>query len=299
MRQLLIGICTYNRSHLLMTLLESLTHLQLPPDIKVQLVLVNNYPANHQEIASLVTKIILPFPYDLILEKEQGISQARNRVLQKAEEILATEILFLDDDTTIPSANWLITLYQLYDEYDCDALTYPLHYNFIEKNMLKDRFSYYSFKNNYREGELVKKAGTGKCFFSTKLVFTNRLKFDNAFSLTGGEDHLFFRQFSNLGGKIIFTSKIHIIENVVAARTSNYWTLMRLCSNTMRTHRIYYFLAKKKHQAIFYSLRSAIYLSLKASYNLLQLKPNKALLCLAKSISILSLSLPFRYKRYK
>ncbi|WP_210449783.1 glycosyltransferase [Vibrio crassostreae] len=89
-----IGICTYNRSDMLMTCLRALEkHLSHRYDYEI-IVINNNSSDNTSKMLDRVDFV------DHYLELNQGLSYARNRLI---EESCGEYILFLDDDAIICS----------------------------------------------------------------------------------------------------------------------------------------------------------------------------------------------------
>lgn len=105
-----IAICTYNRSRWLKGTLRFVVQQDYPADRWELLVIDNN---SSDDTAGVVAQFAdAPKAPRYILEKEQGLSRARNRALREAKGDI---IVFLDDDTEGPR-HWLTELMRPYAE---------------------------------------------------------------------------------------------------------------------------------------------------------------------------------------
>jgi glycosyltransferase involved in cell wall biosynthesis len=111
-------IPTYNRSAMLMELLQCLASLRIPDGKTWEVIVVdNNSPDDTRKLVEQVmAKYILPLRY--CLETQQGAAYARNRgVVTSRGRVLA----FLDDDETIVP-NWLEEVNAAFDRFNCAAV---------------------------------------------------------------------------------------------------------------------------------------------------------------------------------
>lgn len=102
---ILVGICTYKRNELLKRALEYISQLKKPDGCDLAIVISDNNP---DRLAYLVFEQEKNYPINLYYThvKEQGIANARNGVLEKALELNADYVAFIDDDE-YPEATWL------------------------------------------------------------------------------------------------------------------------------------------------------------------------------------------------
>jgi glycosyltransferase involved in cell wall biosynthesis len=101
-----VVICTYNRAKTLGVAVESVAVQSLPESLAWEIVVVdNNSPDQTRQVVEALQRKY-PEHIRYVLERQQGISHARNAGIMAARgEILA----FLDDDETA-TADWLLNL---------------------------------------------------------------------------------------------------------------------------------------------------------------------------------------------
>ena len=107
-------ICTYNRAESLKRALNSIIEMSVPEDLSWELIIVdNNSSDNTKEVVEkFKTESGLNVSY--VFEKEQGLSNARNRGVKEAKgEIIA----FIDDDVIV-DRNWLINIHKAFEIYN-------------------------------------------------------------------------------------------------------------------------------------------------------------------------------------
>ncbi|MCS4040855.1 glycosyltransferase [Salinibacter ruber] len=116
--QVSVLIPTHNRVDLLTRTLSSLRDVDVPSNVRVEIVVTANACTDGTE--ARVAKIDERFPFEIIVveEPEPGQNHARNKCLQKASgEILA----FVDDDVRFDEG-WLAGLVDVFREYDADVV---------------------------------------------------------------------------------------------------------------------------------------------------------------------------------
>jgi glycosyltransferase involved in cell wall biosynthesis len=103
-----IIICTYNRSELLAFCLESLT-AQTVPASRFEVVVINNNSSDDTD--AVAAGFAAQFPhFQLVNERSQGLSHARNKGLEVAQN---EWVVYLDDDAKaapdfVARASWMI-----------------------------------------------------------------------------------------------------------------------------------------------------------------------------------------------
>ena len=96
---MLIGVCTHRRHEPLRRLLQSFAELTLPLRHRIALVVVEN--DKELTITEMVAEQALPFPADVVLEPNAGLSNARNRLLDEAIARDAEILICVDDDEVV------------------------------------------------------------------------------------------------------------------------------------------------------------------------------------------------------
>ncbi len=102
MIEITVAICTWNRAAHLRTTLEQLTQLQIPNDIKWELLIVNNRCTDNTE--QVLDAYESRLPIRRLYESKPGQSHARNCALRE----FAGELLVWTDDDVKPDPSWLM-----------------------------------------------------------------------------------------------------------------------------------------------------------------------------------------------
>ncbi len=105
-----IVIATYNRSAYLLETLNSLSSLPCWPG-GLEIIVVNNNSTDATETVASGFASLLP-GFKLVMERDQGLSHARNRGVNEASGSL---VVFLDDDVEVHTA-WLSALLEPFED---------------------------------------------------------------------------------------------------------------------------------------------------------------------------------------
>jgi glycosyltransferase involved in cell wall biosynthesis len=96
-----VAICTWNRSALLRQTLDQFERLVQPVGVSWRLLIVDNNSTDHTR--AVIDEFAGRLPIRYVLERTQGHSHARNRVL---DEVADGYVLFTDDDVLV-DPGWL------------------------------------------------------------------------------------------------------------------------------------------------------------------------------------------------
>jgi glycosyltransferase involved in cell wall biosynthesis len=96
-----IAICTFNRAESLRRTLDSLVAMQVPNDVNLEIVIVNNNSTDHTD--EIISKYLDRLPVRRVSEPRTGLSNARNRAIEAAK---GEYILWTDDDVVV-GVGWL------------------------------------------------------------------------------------------------------------------------------------------------------------------------------------------------
>jgi glucosyl-dolichyl phosphate glucuronosyltransferase len=108
-------VCTYNRAASLGKTLESLRQMTVPPDLKWELILVDNNSTDDTRVVVRDFTRTSGLNVRYVFEPKQGLSHARNAgVANSTGEIVA----FIDDDVLILQ-QWLRELARTFAQFDC------------------------------------------------------------------------------------------------------------------------------------------------------------------------------------
>ena len=98
-----IGICTWNRAYWLDKALDSVRGLAVPPGVEWELIVVKNNCIDRTD--EVLGRYAETLPLRVFNEDRQGVSAARNRILETAD----TDLLLFADDDALVTPNWLAT----------------------------------------------------------------------------------------------------------------------------------------------------------------------------------------------
>ncbi|MEP5614126.1 MAG: glycosyltransferase family 2 protein [Cyclobacteriaceae bacterium] len=225
-----IGLGTRDRPKMLEQVLESLTVLNLPEAMDVELIVCDN--GSSSDTITLVEKIEkqLSFKATLLKEEQQGITYMRNRILRAALDNGAAFLAFIDDDEVV-NENWLKKLIEAKIQFAADVVQGHVEQHFPEVphlDLLK-KFFPGSFETN--TGDQLKDAYTNNVLFDLTLVRQHGLKFNERFNLTGGSDSFFFSQLQEKGARIVFTREAIVTETIPVSRANLDWVRFRFYRN--------------------------------------------------------------------
>ncbi len=228
-KYILLAICTYKRPNMCKNAILSVNNLTLPQNINVELLVADNdFEGSAKSVVSELQNQI-PLKIHYVVEKNRGLSNARNRVLEESIKLGATHISMLDDDEIL-TENSLIAHVNLYDaNEDCFISSgivlnkfLPETKNYIRKNIV------FKQKTTKKTGTIKSSCASGNVFIPVDMVKENPdLRFSSEFQLMGGEDGEFFSRASKMGYTIVQNSESLIYEDVSKERATVSYLLRR------------------------------------------------------------------------
>lgn len=225
-KKIVVGVCTFHRNQLLDGTLESLSRMNLPEDATVELVVVDNDENGGARTIFEDYQGIFPFESHYVIEPHQGIVHARNRVIEEALKLNATEIAYVDDDEIV-SQQWLTALWEFYTNSFHTGACGPM-YRLLppgtDEVLLK-------FWPNFRERERGDECmlSTNNCLFSTNVVRPDKMnmRFDEFFNQIGGEDGAFALVAMRKGAHFAYVPEAITIERFTKKRATFKYLLKR------------------------------------------------------------------------
>ncbi len=116
-----IAICTWNRSALLEETLLRLTHLIIPEQTDLKVIIINNNCTDNTE--DIISSFKNRLPLISVFEKKPGLSNARNKAIEVAD---GDYIIWTDDDVLV-DPNWLASYRKCFIEHpDIDVFGGPV-----------------------------------------------------------------------------------------------------------------------------------------------------------------------------
>ncbi len=218
-----ICICTFRRRTLLRQLLNGVAQLRFrkvsSPELKI-IIVDNDEFASAQEVCKSVSS---PWPIEYVLERNRGITYARNRAIVEAGSV--DFVAFIDDDE-VPSSDWLDELLSTQSKFSADVVTGPVlpcYAPEIASWIKRGRFF----------GSRSLPTGTlrGTCASNNVLIAAHVFRavpgFDHSFAVSGAEDTNFFLRVMRTGYKIVWCQEASVVETVPATRGIVTWILRR------------------------------------------------------------------------
>ncbi len=226
-KKIVIGLCTFHRNHSLDSALESLSRINLPEDVNVEFILVDNDKNGGAQKVFQYYQDILPFKSHYFIEYHQGVVHARNRVIEEALKLEATEIASFDDDEIL-SPQWLTALWNFYKKSFCAGVGGPM-YRLLPPDTNQILLRFWKNFQRYNTGDSLAIISTNNCLFSTDLVHPNKmnLRFDEFFNQIGGEDAKFAIDAIRCGARFGFVQEAISIERFSKQRATFRYLLKR------------------------------------------------------------------------
>lgn len=225
-RVISVCVCTFKRPQGIQRTLKSLINMTPPKGWHVEVVIVDNDAAG-----SALDALRQDFPDGLpdhvryVIERNSGVSHARNRCLQEAKGDL---IGFIDDDEWV-GPEWLVHHVAALERYSSDAVFGPVtpHFETSIPAWIKTCGAHQ--RQRFSSGTSISwpQAQTNNTVFRRKLIDTLGLRFSINFARTGGEDSFFFAQAGRAGCKLTWCDEAGVFEAVPAARLTRQWVLER------------------------------------------------------------------------
>jgi len=227
-KKIVIGIATYKRPKMLEKALLSLSKIEKPDFVNIEVVVIDNDILGSAK--NVVEKVRKNFPFRLHydIEKRRGIPFARNTIIKKAIKLNATELAFIDDDETV-SKDWLIRLFSFYCKNECECVTGPVIPILPSgtSKWMADLFIFFCTKK-LPTGTQVSEAYTNNILFSMKVFTERNLRFDEKFALTGGTDTILTQKLTKQGGKIFWVNEALVFETYPKSKVNFRWVFQRL-----------------------------------------------------------------------
>lgn len=224
----LLALCTYKRPNMLEKCLDSISKLNLPNNIKIELLIIDNDKEGSAFATVNKFKFDIKMPIYHIVEQQRGLSSARNRLIREAVNLGATHVAMFDDDIILPQ-DWLVNYINYYNENEQAVIITAASYSkfikeppsYIAKN---DLFKSHTTK---KTGSIRKDAASGNVFFPLSIVTVLGLGFNSEYVYMGGEDGKFFGEASQKGAEIVWCNDCFNWELNGADKISVKWILKR------------------------------------------------------------------------
>ena len=217
-----VGVCTFKREHVVETL-ASLGAQQLPPDVRMRVIVADNEPAPNAEPRVRAAAEAHGLDLAYVHAPAHNISLARNAVL---DALQGDWLAFIDDDQ-IAAPDWIASLVAAARQQGCDAVLGPVTAVYPpETPAWIAAGDFHSFRP-VRVGGRILKGYSCNVLIRTALIRRTGLRFDLGLGRMGGEDDVFFYRLTDAGGVIGEADAARVFEPVPASRASLGWLLKR------------------------------------------------------------------------
>jgi succinoglycan biosynthesis protein ExoM len=217
-----ICIASYKRPQLLAKLLASLAAQNLPADVTLGVIVVDNDPAGTARPA-VENALAAGLSIRYFMQPEKNIALTRNMGVANSN---GEYIAFIDDDECA-GPDWLKHLYETLHKYEADVVFGPVTGE-VPPNapawLTEGRF--YE-RERYKTGTVPPIRGTGNVLLRAQSMPDQGAPFNPKYGLSGGEDTDFFRRLLQNGRKFIWCDEAEVMETVVPNRLTANWLIRR------------------------------------------------------------------------
>ena len=222
-----VAICTYNRPSGLSLVLQGVARQDISePEVALRVIIVDNSADANARNFVLKTSESYRWPLTYYHETQRGISYARNNALLDAVHGDDDYIAFIDDDE-YPEPGWIAALLEVAHATDAAAVSGVVKARFAATPpwwIAKGKFFDVS---DFSDQEPVAFGHTSNALVRLQEARAMGLKFDSRFSLTGGEDAMFFQEIRDGRGRTVFSRGAVVYEDIVPKRATLSWLVKR------------------------------------------------------------------------
>ena len=211
----IIGVCTSGREAQLKELLASLSRCERQDRLHVSILIVENLEQPNLRQADLQRHC--SYPIILVHESKLGLSHARNRCLDEADNRNADWYISLDDDVTVHEG-FLTGYVRAINEHPEKDL-----FGCVHEFIYEDALSPFVEPPRPRDWQHGKKLRTGNSLVMIPRRVFGRdgagIRYDMTFNFCGAEDTEYIRAIHFVGLKSCFVSDVIVYEIRRAPRT--------------------------------------------------------------------------------
>jgi succinoglycan biosynthesis protein ExoM len=219
-----VGVCTYKRPAALRRALEHIVAAARQLDEPVLIIVVDN-DGHDGRVQALTQDLAASSGVALRyrIEKQPGISAARNAVFDEAQRAGARFLAMVDDDEW-PTLPWLAELLRTQAATRASVVGGPVDAVFSEAAAGMRRYAaFWSVQPQRIDGRPFVFAGGNFLIDLHAIADVPRPLFDDALGLAGGEDTMFFRGLFQRGLAMAWAETAQVFEEVPDARATLAW----------------------------------------------------------------------------
>ncbi|NOX31106.1 MAG: glycosyltransferase family 2 protein [Actinobacteria bacterium] len=220
--KLAIAVCTFKRPDGIARLFDALDLCEVPGDVDVSLVVVDN----HGEL-----QVPAPphgWPISAVVEHERGIPFARNRAVQMARVLDVDAVAFFDDDEQ-PRRDCLVELWRVWMSSNRAVVQGGSTPSFVDTPPAWVVDGRYFQRDMPETGSEIEPfhARTSNVLIPIELFDVADPPFDIRLRLTGGSDTYLFRTAAQHGHRFVAAPSAMVDELVPPSRVSARWLWRR------------------------------------------------------------------------
>lgn len=223
-RRVAICVATCGRPAGLARLLGSIERLEIPADVALRIVVVDNDTAGSaREVCEDAVRRALPVDY--VVEKRRGIPFARNTALTAA--LPACDFVAFIDDDEVAEPRWLAELLRVQAEHAADVVTGPClpEYEGDPPRWVLD--GGFHERPRHPTGAQRPVAYTHNALVRAGVFDALDWHFDESMGRNGGDDSELFGRVADAGFRIVWADDAVAREAVPRSRTTLRWIAMR------------------------------------------------------------------------
>ena len=223
MTSVAIAVLTYRRPAGLGQLLEGLAALDVPADVALRVVVVDNDPDGSGR--AVAEGWAAPAGVDLTyaVEARRGIATARNTSMALA--VPGSDAVVLIDDDEVPEPGWLAALVGTWRATGADVVQGPVLPRFEQPPPAWAVQGGYFDRPRFPDRAPMRWATSNNTLVRAALL--GGAPFDERYNLTGGSDTQLFERLQRDGARIHFAAEAVVHETVPASRVEVGWVLRR------------------------------------------------------------------------
>lgn len=227
MSALAIGIITYKRPESLKRLLTALTTQTFMgrDPVPFSVIVVDNDSAASARKVCEDARTTLHLDLSYVVEPQQGIPFARNRVLASLPDD-CTLLAWIDDDEA-PLPQWIDALTAIQTETEADVVMGAVEAVLPEGAPAWISKGGFFNRRRFVDRATLSEGATNNCLIRVAAFRDNALKFDEKLRFTGGSDTLFFRRAASLGLRIVWSSSAVVQDFIPMERCNLRWLMRR------------------------------------------------------------------------
>jgi succinoglycan biosynthesis protein ExoM len=222
-----VAVCTptYRRPAGLARLGDSLAALEVPPQVSVSWLVVNN---DADEVIELSSSIAGTMPTVVENEPTKGIAAARNRAVQWCRAHGVDWIVWLDDDE-LPESNWLVEAFRTQETTSADVVAGPCHPRFEGEPPSWCRAGRFFERDRFEHNQVFpfNHARTSGILVRTSMIPPGPEPFDLRLNEAGGSDRVCFTEMDRCGARFVWCDLAWVTEVIPQSRLTVRWLLRR------------------------------------------------------------------------